>query len=117
VTTLPAERLSTSITGLVVSSLDSSGRRIGQDALNKRLASAQLLLGHTLGNPHVLSIPAQVSQLDSAGYPRVSRSWIVFAMVECSDGQWLELKSAVGQLRRLWGVGVGLVGPYGYQEV
>ena len=105
------------MTGLVVPSLDSTGRGIGQDELNRRLESARLLLGHVLGNPVVLAVPGSSSLLDAAGYPRVSRVWIVFAMVQCSDSQWLELKSAGEQLRRLWGVSVGLVGPYGFMEV
>ncbi len=73
--------------------------------------------GHFLDNPTVLAVPGSSSLLDAAGYPQVSRVWIVFALVACNDGQWLKLKAAGKQLARLWGVGVGLVGPYGYQEV
>ena len=105
------------IVGLVVPSLNSSGRRIGQDELNRRLESARLLLGHVLDNPRVLALAGSTSLLDGAGYPRVSRVWIVFALTSCDDTQWLELKSAGEQLRRLWGVSVGLVGPYGFTEV
>ena len=105
------------LVGLVVPSVDSTGRGIGQDELNRRLESGRLLLGHVLDNPAVLALAGSSSLLDRAGYPQVNRVWIVFALVACNDSQWLELKSAGKQLRRLWGVGVGLVGPYGFQEV
>jgi hypothetical protein len=117
VTTHPLQRLTSSITGLVVSGLDSSGRHVGQDRLNKRLESAQLLLGHALDNPKVISIPAQISQLDQAGYPVVGRSWIVFALVDASPDQFLELRISARKLGRLWGRSVGLMGPDGYTEV
>ncbi len=116
-TTLPVETLKASITGLLVSDLDNSGRHIGQDRLNSRLNSAQLLLGHVLENPVVLSIPGQVSQLNSAGYPLVSRAWVVFALVEPTRDQWLEFAAGARCLRSSWGVDVGVVGPYGYTEV
>ena len=105
------------LVGLIVPSLNSTGRGIGQDELNRRLESGRLLLGHVLDNPRVLAVPASSSLLDSAGYPQVQRVWVVFALVACNDDQWLELKSAGQQLRRLWGVSVGLIGPYGFMEV
>lgn len=111
------ERLRAPITGLLVSSLDGSGQHIGQDRLNSRLNSAQLLLGHVLDNPVVLSVPGQVSQLDPAGYPQADRVWIVFALVESDSVQWLEFTAGARRLRRLWGVDVGVVGPFGYAEV
>ena len=104
------------LVALVLPGVDSTGRALSQDDLNRRLESGRLLLGHVLDNPMVLAVAGSASVL-VAGYPAVSRCWVVFTMVQCSDDQWLELKAAGRKMSAVWGVGVGLVGPYGYQEV
>jgi len=105
-------KMTINFVGLLIPGRDNAGRAVGQDEQFRRLESGRLLLGRSLDNPRVVSVASSSSVLNDLGYPVVDRCWLVFCLTSCDRGQWLDLCTGVSRLIKLWGVDVGLVGPY-----
>jgi len=112
------------LVGLVVPST-SSGRPCGQDVLERRLDSAQLLLCRLFGGATRLqsfSLPGRGSWFnESSQLVESERVWLVISFcngLTVDDDRYVKLLRAAVNLRILWRQSViGVIGPSGYVEV